>query len=516
MNDLNGLVLTLFCGFVALTLAITYWAAKRTRTATEFFAAGRRIGGAQNGLALAGDTVSAGTLLGTVGLFFLVGFDAFFYMLPAMAGFFLLFMVAERLRNAGKFTLADVLAFRLRQRPVRAAAAGSTLVVVLFYLIAQTIGAGALIGALAGLDFTVAVVVGVALSIGYLVFGGMLGATWVQIIKAVFMIGMLVAFTVLVLAKVGFNTAELLDRARDNSSLGDAYLAPGTFVNGPYDMVSLSLAFCLGTVGLPHVLVRLFTVPDARTARTSAMWLLSLVGAVFLMSTILGFGARAILGAAGEERAGPGGNLALPLLAESLGGGQGSLGGDILFAVVGAVAFATILAVLVGLMIAASGAFAHDLWCGVLRKDASDREELRAGRITVVVLGIAIGIITIAIGPGVNIAFMTSLAFAVAASANFPTLVLALTWRGFTTAGAVTGIAAGAASAVLLIVLSPSVWSGESPIGWNLTNPAIASIPIGFLGCIVGSLLSRRAEPVSYDEVAVRVETGIAPAQPVR
>ena len=394
--------------------------------------------------------MSAASFLGIAGLIFLFGFDGVLYAVGFLVAFLtVLFLLAERMRNAGRYTIADVLSFRLNQRPARAAAALGTLAVAAFYLIAQMVGAGVLIQALVGIDFALAVVVTGAFMLCYVVFGGMIATTWVQIIKAGLLLAGAALLAILVLNRVGWNPIDLFDRAAGRSEDGAEYLEPGLFLPKPIDTVSLGLALVLGTAGLPHILMRFFTVPDAKAARSSVVWAMFLIGAFYLMVTALGLGARVVLGSAGEEAAGKGGNLAAPLLAQALGGGEGTVGGDVLLAVIAAVAFATILAVVAGLVISASGAVAHDVWSNIVRDGRdSEHEEILVARIAALVIGaIAIAIAIIG-GSGLNVSFMVGLAFAVAASANFPALLLALTWRRFNTTGAVVGVLVGVMSSI--------------------------------------------------------------------
>jgi cation/acetate symporter len=427
------------------------------------------------------------------------------------------------MRNAGKYTIADVLAFRLRQKPARVAAALGTLAVVAFYLIAQMVGAGVLIQALVGIDFSIAVIITGVFMLAYVIFGGMLATTWVQIIKAVLlMIGILV-MSVFVLERVGFNPIELFNRAAENTTDKSTFsLGPGTYLSSPIDTISLGLALVLGTAGLPHILMRFFTVPDAKAARGSVVYAIFIIGGFYILTTFIGFGARAIMGEGGVEAAGKGGNLAAPNLAQELGGGPGTVGGDAFLAIVAAIAFATILAVVAGLVLSASGAVAHDIWSNVIRhgKD-SEHEEVWAGRVAAVAIGaIAIAIAIIG-GEGLNVSFMVGLAFAVAASANFPALLLALTWRRFNTVGAITGVLFGVVSSIALVVISPSVWPGPDSEGgalpfYDLANPGIISIPLGFLGCWLGTMLStERANERSFHELYVRSETGIGAERPI-
>jgi len=516
--DVNVEALVIFAVVLAITLGITYWASKRMTGADTFYAAGRSITGFQNGLAISGDYLSAASFLGIAGLIFVYGFDGFLYSVGFLVAFLtVMFLLAERMRNAGKYTIADVLAFRMKQRPARVAAALGTLAVAAFYLIAQMVGAGVLIQALVGIDFSIAVLITGVFMLAYVVFGGMLATTWVQIIKAVLLMAGILVMSVFVLERVGFNPIELFNRAEREVTADSTFsLGPGTFLASPIDTLSLGLALVLGTAGLPHILIRFFTVPDSKAARSSVVYAMFIIGAFYILTTFIGFGARAFLGEAGVEEAGTGGNLAAPNLAQFLGGGEGTVGGDVFLAVVAAIAFATILAVVAGLVLSASGAVAHDIWSNVIRRGKdSEAEEVWAARVAAVSIGaIAIAIAIIG-GEGLNVSFMVGLAFAVAASANFPALLLALLWRRFNTTGAVTGVLAGVISSITLVIISPKVWPGPDAEGglfgfYDLANPGIVSIPLGFLGCWVGTMLSSgRAPEQTYHELYVRSETGI-------
>jgi cation/acetate symporter len=505
----NETALVVFAIVVGVTMVITYFASKRVATATDFWAAGRGLTGPQNGFAIAGDYMSAASFLGIAGLIYLFGFDGFLYSVGFLVAFLtVLFLLAERMRNSGKYTIADVLAFRLNERPARAAAALGTLSVVAFYLIAQMVGAGVLIEALVGIDFWLSVVLTGAFMIIYIVLGGMLATSWVQIIKAFLLMAAAIVMSVWVLVEVG-NPWDIFADARSESAEGEAYLKPGLFLSTPLDTVSLGIGLVLGTAGLPHILMRFFTVPDAKAARASVMWAMVLIGGFYVMTTFLGFGARALLGVGGEEAAGATGNLALPGLAEELGG-------ELFLAIIAGVAFATILAVVAGLVISASGAVAHDLWSNVVRKGSdSEKEEVWVAKIAAVSVGALSIVIAIIGGSGLNVSFMVGLAFAVAASANFPALLLALTWRRFNTTGAVTGVLVGVFSSILLVVISPTVWPGPDSEGgafswYTLANPGIISVPLGFLGCYLGTVLSKEQENErSFDELNVRAETGL-------
>jgi len=515
---INVEAVVIFAIVLSITLGVTYWASKQARSTVGFYAAGRQITGVQNGLAISGDYLSAASFLGIAGLIFLYGFDGFLYSIGFLVAFLtVMFLLAERMRNAGKFTIADVLAFRLREQPARVAAAMGTLAVVAFYLIAQMVGAGVLIEKLVGISFPLAVLITGTFMLCYVVFGGMVATTWVQIIKAVLLMTGITVMSIFVLGKVGFNPIELFNRADANKGAESTFsLGPGTFLASPIDTVSLGLALVLGTAGLPHILMRFFTVPNAKAARSSVVWAMFLIGFFYLLTTFIGFGARAFLGEAGVAASGTAGNLAAPNLAAFLGGGEGTFGGDLFLAVIAGVAFATILAVVAGLVLSASGAVAHDLWSSVIRKHHdSEHEEVWVARIAALGIGAVAIVVAVVGGSGLNVSFMVGLAFAVAASANFPALLMALTWRRFNTTGAVTGVLFGVISSIALVIVSPKVWPGAdtvtgSPIGWELANPGIVSIPLGFIGCWLGTVLSReRGAERTYHELYVRSETSL-------
>jgi cation/acetate symporter len=518
--EINTTAVIIFAIVLSITLGITYWASKRMTGASTFYAAGRQITGSQNGLAISGDYLSAASFLGIAGLIYLYGFDGFLYSIGFLVAFLtVMFLLAERMRNAGKYTIADVLAFRLRERPARVAAATGTLAVAAFYLIAQMVGAGVLIQALVGIDFTLSVIITGTFMLFYVVFGGMIATTWVQIIKAVLLMAGIVVMSIFTLAKTSFNPIELFNQAEENVGKDTTFsLAPGTFLKNDVDKISLGLALVLGTAGLPHILMRFFTVPNAKAARSSVVWAMFLIGFFYLLTTVIGFGARALLGEGGVEAAGSGGNLAAPNLAQELGGGEGTFGGDLFLAVIAGVAFATILAVVAGLVLSASSAVAHDIYSSIIRKGHdSEREEVVVAKVAAIGIGIIAMVIAIAGGEGLNVSFMVGLAFAIAASANFPALLLALTWPRFNTTGAVVGVLSGVGSALLLIIISPIVWGGPpgapdtGAFTWyDLNNPGIISIPVGFLGCYLGTVLStERANERTFHELFVRSETGL-------
>lgn len=510
--------MAIFGAFVAVTLVVVLRASKNTKTAADYYAGGRSFSGTQNGLAIAGDYLSAASFLGIVGAIAVQGYDGFLYSIGFLVAWLVaLLLVAEPLRNTGKFTMADVLSFRLRQRPVRVAACITTLAVTLFYLLAQMAGAGALVSLLMGISSTagqslVIVVVGV-LMIAYVLIGGMKGTTWVQIIKACLLIAGVAVMTVWILALNGFSLSELLGRAVETAG-SSGILDPGQKYGKTeltkLDFLSLSLALVFGAAGLPHVLMRFYTVPTAKEARRSVVWAIALIGLFYLFTLVLGYGAAAMIGAQRIQEAPGGVNSAAPLLAFELGG-------SLLMGIIAAVAFATILAVVAGLAITASASFAHDVYTNVICKGNADpRKEIRVAKTTVVV----IGLLAIAGGIGAqgqNVAFLVALAFAVAASANLPTILYSLFWKGFTTRGAVWSMYGGLILAVGLILVSPVISGSETSMLpeadfaiFPLANPGLVSIPTGFLLGWLGSVTSRtREDPVKQAEMEVRSLTGI-------
>ena len=519
-----------FLLFIALTLAITFWASRRSTGSAAFFAAGRRIMGWQNGLAIAGDFMSAASFLGVVGLISLFGIDGFVFATGGLVAFMaVLLVVAEPLRNAGKYTMADVLAYRHRGRQVTAMAAVSTLVISTFYMITQMVGAGALMSLLlreAGVSYRTAVIaVGILMTV-YVVFGGMLATTWVQIVKAALLMVCTVVLTVLTLRHFHFSFASLLAASsqvsfhvRGQEVVRD-FLLPGVRFRPPYgslELLSLSLVYLFGTAGLPHILSRFYTVPDAKTARSSVVWAMVLIGAFFIMTSILGLGAATILGPDYILSHG-GTNMSTPLLARIIAG-------DIFFAFVTAVAFATILAVVAGLTISASTSFAHDFWTNVIHRGVERKagETVLVARVAAFVVAGASIVVAILLGPTANVTVLATLAMAVGGSANFPVIVLSIFWRRFNTAGALSGLIVGLAASVGLILVSPTVMTIDpSTVAANarhliqakpwfpLENPALVSIPLGFLAAIFGSLLSRdTSSTAKYNELLVRSNTGL-------
>ncbi|MDR7187293.1 cation/acetate symporter [Microbacterium sp. BE35] len=512
--------IAIFGAFVAVTMVIVFRASRNNKTAADYYAAGRSFTGGQNGSAIAGDYLSAASFLGIVGAIAMTGYDGFLYSIGFLVAWLVaLLLVAELLRNTGKFTMADVLSFRLKQRPVRIAAATTTLVVCFFYLLAQMAGAGGLVSLLLGIgdqlgQAVVITVVG-ALMILYVLIGGMKGTTWVQIIKAVLLIAGAGVMTVWVLALNGFDFSALLDKAvavAENPAILDPGLKYGVSDTSKIDFLSLGLALVLGTAALPHVLMRFYTVPTAKEARKSVVWAIWLIGIFYVFTLVLGYGAAALVGPAVIAAAPGGPNSAAPLLAFSLGG-------PLLLGLISAIAFATILAVVAGLTITAAASFAHDIYASVVKKGKPEPgAEVKVARRTVVIIGI-VAIIGGIGANGQNVAFLVALAFAVAASANLPTIVYSLFWKRFTTKGALWSMYGGLASAILLIVFSPVVSGSETSMlktdaidfAWfPLSNPGIISIPLAFfLGWIVSVLDKTQEDPKKQSEMEVRSLTGI-------
>jgi cation/acetate symporter len=471
--------------FVAATLAITYWASRRTKTTEHFYAAGRSITGFQNGLALAGDYMSAASFLGIAGLVALSGFDGLIYSIGFLVGWpIVMFLIAEPLRNLGRYTFTDVVAVRLRQTPVRVAAATGSLAVVSFYLIAQMVGAGNLVRLLFGIEYSTAVTIVGVVMLAYVLFGGMIATTWVQIVKAVLLLAGAFLLAMLVLARFDFNPLALFATAA--AQYGESVLAPGRLVSDPLDAVSLGLSLMLGTAGLPHILMRFYTVPDAPTARASVTYATAFIGFFYLLTFILGFGAMVLVGQDAIRAIDAGGNMAAPLLAEVVGGTP-------FLGFIAAVAFATILAVVAGLTLSGAAALSHDLWVHVVRHGAADeREQFGVARAATVLLGI-LAIVLGILFQGQNVAFMVGLAFAIAASANFPALVLSMFWRRFTTHGAQASMLVGTGASLLLIYLSPTIQVGilgAASAPFPLSNPGLVSIPLSFAVGILVSLAS--------------------------
>jgi cation/acetate symporter len=515
-QSLNATAIAMFLGFVAVSLAITWWAARRgTSTAKDFYAAGGGLKGVQNGLAIAGDYTSAATFLGVTALVYTSGYDGMIYAIGFLVGFpMILFLIAEPLRNLGRYTFADVAAYRLSEMPVRAVAGVNTLVIVIFYLIAQLVGAGKLIQLLFGLPYIYAVGIVGGLMMVYVTFGGMLATTWVQIIKALLLMAGSVLMSILILGHFDFSLEALFREAVTLHPKADAIMAPGGLVKDPISAISLGLALIFGTAGLPHILMRFFTVSDARQARTSVLVATGFISIFYSLLFVLGFGAIAIVSANPQFRDASGGliggvNMVALHLADAVGG-------SLLLGFISAVAFATILAVVSGLTLAGASAASHDLYARVARRGrASEQEEVLVSKAAVV----AIGLLSMGLGvvfENQNIAFMVGLVFAIAASANFPVILLSIVWPDFTTRGAVSGSLAGLVASVGLVALSPGVWTATFKLGpapFPYDNPALVSVPLAFAISLAVSLLDRSAAAASvrasFGAQHVRAQTGL-------
>ena len=528
----NWTAIGMFAGFVVFTLFITKWAAAKTKSAADFYTGGGGITGFQNGLAIAGDYMSAASFLGISAAVMASGFDGLIYSIGFLVGWpVITFLMAERLRNLGKFTFADVAAFRFKQTPVRIFAASGTLVVVAFYLIAQMVGAGQLIKLLFGLEYWIAVVIVGSLMMIYVLFGGMTATTWVQIIKACLLLGGASFMALSVLWHFGFSPEAMFagavkiktdlalkdgKTAEAAAAIGQSIMGPGNFVKDPISAISFGMALMFGTAGLPHILMRFFTVPSAKEARKSVMWATGWIGYFYLLTFIIGFGAITFvltnpdfLDAKGALKGG--GNMAAIHLANAVGG-------NVFLGFISAVAFATILAVVAGLTLSGASAVSHDIYATVIKKGQADSvSELKVSRITTLALG-ALAVVLGIVFEKQNIAFMVSLAFAIAASANFPVLFMSVLWKDCTTKGAVIGGFLGLISSVALTVVSPSVWEATlgNPKGSALfpyTSPALFSMSIGFLGIWIFSLLDKseqaRKDRAGFLAQQVRSETGI-------
>jgi cation/acetate symporter len=603
VNDkFKWLTFLVFGVIIGITMFVTYLAAKRVKSASQFYAAGRSVSGIQNGWAIAGDYLSAASFLGIAGLISLYGYDGFMYSVGWLVAYItVLLVIAEPCRNIGKYTLGDILAFRNDPKKAKTVAAISTITVSIFYLTAQMVGGGVLVKTLIGIDYEVSVIVVGVIMLMYVLFGGMVATTWVQIIKAVLLVTASILLVIFTWAPYGFSLPGFLQEAVNNANiqgqvakligdaaknmtpqeLGQRFLEPGLFLKSPIDQISLGMALVLGTAGMPHILMRFFTVPNAQAARVSVIWAMAIIGGFYVLTLFLGLGSAINVGALEITRIDKGGNMAGPLLAQFLGGGPESMLGNLFLAFVAAVAFATIVAVVAGLVLASASAMSHDIWVGVIKGErATQEEEVRAARVSSVIVGalaITIGILA----KGQNVAHLVALAFAVAASSNLPCVLLTLYWRRCNTAGIMLGMIVGAFSAILLVLVSPnmtyplvvkpaqekiikgaedklaklnaslaeasepaaqdkikkdieaqekakktaettianlkgettSLMGLEKPL-FELKNPGLISIPLGFLCVIIGSLVYRdkRAEDM-WDELYVRQNTGILAAE---
>lgn len=504
----NAVSIAFFFAFVLVTLGITYWAALRTKSSSEFYAAGRSVTGFQNGLALAGDFMSAASFLGIAGLVATGGFNGLIYSVGYLVGWpIVMFLVAEPLRNLGKYTFADVVAYRLKQKPIRTAAAVSSIVTVVFYLIAQMVGAGDLIKLMFGMSYSTALMGVGVLMILYVLFGGMLATTWVQIIKAVLLLGGATVLVLMALSKFGFSYSSLIGAVEGLQ--GQDFTAPTyteKIATSPWDLLSLCLGLMFGTAGLPHILMRFYTVPDAREARKSVFVATGFIGYFYILTFTIGFAAASLVGVKNIVAIQKSGNMAAPLLAETLGGSP-------FLGFLSAVAFATILAVVAGLTLAGASALSHDIYVGVIKGGkAEEKDEVRVAKAAT----IGLGVVAIALGllfEGQNVAFMVGLAFAVAASANFPALALSIFWPRLTTSGAAASIWTGVIVTLGLIILSPTIWKGilhqpEAIFHW--LNPTLISMPLAFAVGILVSIAKPEPEAIArWDEERLRALAGI-------
>lgn len=601
-DKFKWLTFLVFGAIIAITMFVTYVAAKRVKSASQFYAAGRSVSGLQNGWAIAGDYLSAASFLGIAGLISLYGYDGFMYSVGWLVAYItVLLVIAEPCRNIGKYTLGDILAFRNEPKKAKTVAAISTITVSIFYLTAQMVGGGVLVKTLIGIDYEVSVIVVGIIMLMYVVFGGMVATTWVQIIKAVLLVTASILLVIFTWAPYGFSLPAFLQGAVDNvniqaqvakligeaaktmtpQELGQRFLEPGLFLKSPIDQISLGMALVLGTAGMPHILMRFFTVPNAQAARVSVIWAMAIIGGFYVLTLFLGLGSAMHVGAAEITRIDKGGNMAGPLLAQFLGGGADSMLGNFFLAFVAAVAFATIVAVVAGLVLASASAMSHDIWVGVIKGErATQEQEVRAARVSSVIVG-AIAIVIGILAKGQNVAHLVALAFAVAASSNLPCVLLTLYWKKCNTGGIMLGMIVGALSAIALVLVSPnmtypltvkanqekiikgaddklaklsadlsaaadataqdkiktdiaaqekakkaaetsianlkgattSIMGLEKPL-YELKNPGLISIPLGFLCVIIGSLMYRdkRAEDM-WDELYVRQNTGILAAE---
>ncbi|MBP0630672.1 MULTISPECIES: cation acetate symporter [unclassified Cupriavidus] len=517
-RPLNWSAIVMFLLFVLFTLGITRWAARRTRSASDFYAAGGGLTGFQNGLAIAGDMVSAASFLGISAMMFDKGYDGLIYALGVVAGWpIILFIVAERLRNLGRYTFADVVSYRLAQKPVRITAACGTLTVVIMYLVAQMVGAGKLIELLFGTSYESAVVIVGALMVLYVMFGGMLATTWVQIIKALLLLGGVTFMAVMVLAYFGFSPEAMFASAAKVHDKGTAILSPGGLVSNPIDAISLGVGMMFGTAGLPHILMRFFTVADAKEARKSVLYATGFIGYFYVLILVVGFGAIVMVGAdpAYRDAAGKligGSNMVAVHLSHVIGG-------DLFLGFISAVAFATILAVVAGLALSGASAVSHDLYANVFRRgQANEKDEIRVSKIATLVIGVLAMVLGVMFEKQ-NIAFLSGLVLAIAASVNFPVLFLSMFWKGLTTRGAVAGSLAGLVSAVVLLVLGPTVWVGilkHQQAIFPYANPALFSMTLAFAAAWLVSVLDRSAQASAerqrYGAQFVRAMTGIGAA----
>ncbi|HLR42823.1 MAG TPA: cation acetate symporter [Pseudogracilibacillus sp.] len=505
--------LVLFGVIIALTMYVTYLASKKTTGTGDFYAAGRSLTGFQNGLAIAGDYLSAASFLGIAGLVALYGYDGFMYSIGWLMGYVIvLYIVAEPFRNSGNFTVADVLAYRLEQRPVRTAGAVVTMAITMFYMISQLVGAGAIINLLIGIPYEISLVIVGVLMMIYVTLGGMLATSWVQIIKAVILMAAMLIMLAFIAIVFKFNLSSLFGSLPDfieaDGVTTSNFMEPGHLYKNPIDLLSLGLTLILGTAGLSHLLVRFFTVPTAQAARSSVVWGMVIIGSFYFIIAIIGFASASMVGSEAINAAGGGGNMAAPLLAQVLGGGAGTIGGELFMAGISAVAFATIVAVVAGLVITGAGVFAHDIYTNVIKRGEVDqRQQFKVARITAFVIGV-VSIILGILAKNFNVAQLVTYAFAVGASSNLPVIIFSIYWKRFNTKGAVASMMTGTIVTIALILMSPPIM-GDAAI-FPLTNPGLISIPLGFLAGIIVSLMTKPDDNDKiFAEMSVRSHTGL-------
>lgn len=507
---MNLVSISFFLGIVALTLIVTYIAAKNTSDAKDFYTAGGGLKGWQNGLAISGDYLSAAAFLGVSGAIALSGFDGFFFSVGyVVANLVVLYIIAEPLRNLGKYTLADMITARFNEKKVRAAAAISTITIVILYMIAQLVGAGALIQLLFGIDYWIAVLIVGTMMTTYVLFGGMTATSWVQIIKACLLLFGTALMSFLVLRQFDYSIVTMFDKMSTATKYGDKFLISGLKYTNGFDSISMLIALVLGTGGLPHILMRFFTVKDAKTARTSISWATWITAIFFTLTIFLGFGAAAFVGIKDILAANVAGNTAAPLLAEYLGG-------NVLLSFICAVAFATILAVVSGLVLTGASAISHDLYGEIYKKGVlTEKQQVLAARIGSI--SIAFASILLALGAqSLNVSFLVSFAFCIAASANLPVILYTIYWKNFTSTGALAATITGLLSCIILGAMGPNVWSTTGTAIFNgspwfpLSNPAILTVPLGFLAGYIGSKLSKQKVDLEmYEEIQVKSNTGV-------
>lgn len=512
----GGVRIAAFSAFIVLSLLLTSWASRRSKGAAGFFVAGRSLTPMQNGLAISGDFMSAASFLGVTGLVALFGFDGLVYQVGFIVGWLMIMLiVAEPVRNCGKYTLSDVVALRLPSAAVRGATATSSLLIALAYLLAQLVGAGALASLLLPIGTDAAIILIGVLMIAYVLFGGMVGATYVQIVKAILVWSAAAFLLLLALAYFSFDIGAMFTKAKASSLHPDHYLIPGAYLKNPLDTVSLAVALALGTAGLPHVMTRFYTVPSAIDARHSAKIALVVMTSFAIMVCLLGFAASAIVGPQSILQSNKAGNSAITLLAVKLGGGEGSFGGELLLACVSAIAFATILAVVSGIMISSASTIAHDIFATLIfRTDAQDTRQVRVAKVVTVTFGVVAICLALAV-KSLNVAFLVGLAFVIAASANLPVILMTLYWRRFTDAGAVAAVVVGVLSSIGLVLVGPAVIGPHgltlrttTPL-ISLANPGIFSIPCGFVaGWLVSLITSQKISASGFDQQQLRMLSG--------